>query len=104
MKKITAIFFFGSLFLIRKDIHSVRAQVENPCAPDPGIVTFEVDDYGFEITRAEKTFPKFPIVIGQDMEEQTGVDITVEIQSRPGEIDYQTFDGDTEECVGQTVW
>jgi hypothetical protein len=102
--KITAILLINFI-LLWKDAKPYLAQGDNPCALDPGKVTYQdIEIYGFDITRAEMTFPEYPIVIGQDMEEQTGVDITVEIQSSPGEIDYQTFDGYTEECVGPTVW
>jgi hypothetical protein len=83
----------------------VQAQESNPCKPDPGKVTyFDEDQMGFEVTLADKTSPPFPIVFGQDLEDKEGVTIGVEVASRPGTISYESFDGYTEECVGQTVW
>jgi hypothetical protein len=105
MKNKIAAIFILVIISLQNEIQPARALAGNPCAPDPGIVKFKGDEeYGFDITNAKKDYPEYPIVIGQDMKEQTGVDITIEIQSAPGKIAYETFDGYGEECVGQAAW
>ncbi|MBN1438549.1 MAG: hypothetical protein JW929_03990 [Anaerolineales bacterium] len=76
-----------------------RAQAADPCEGYPVKVTFpDKEEFGFEITLAKKTTPEYPIVIGQDMEEQTGVSITVEIASLPMTVTYWA-PVEVEECV-----
>lgn len=82
-------------------IRFVHAQEANPCKADPGQVKYEdAEQFGFEITKSQKTDPAFPIVFGQDLEEKTGIKITIEIQSTPGKISYETHDGYTDKCIG----
>jgi hypothetical protein len=58
MKKIFVLALCIGILSIGIDIKSASAQAKNPCAADPGKVKFEGDeDYGFDITRAEETFP-----------------------------------------------
>jgi hypothetical protein len=105
MKNKLAMILILVVFSFEKDVYGVHAQANNYCAADPGEVTYQdKEGYGFDITQAKMTFPKFPIVIGQDMKEQTGVNISVEIRSAPGKIAYETFDGFDEKCVGQADW
>jgi hypothetical protein len=75
----------------------VQAQAGIVCHPDPRVVTYPSDDkHGFDITRAEKTYPNFPLIVTQDPK-HTGTNIVVEIRSYPGIISYETYD---EVCIG----
>jgi hypothetical protein len=78
------------------------AQGNAPCNPGTGIVEYtNHEGWGFEITKAEKTSPAYPIVIGQDKDDRRGVDIRIEIQSFPGTVEpYETHDGDRQVCRG----
>jgi hypothetical protein len=102
MKKFVILgIFLTSLFMGMPGRTIVRAQDINPCKPDPGVVYFGNEDekkYGFTIYRAEKVGPPKPLVIGQDLQEQTGVEINIEIRSLAGAISYETFDGYRQEC------
>jgi hypothetical protein len=106
--------FLMVLFLVDRWGSVVQAQEINPCKPDDGNVTYYRSDefgkmkksddaYGFKI-KAEKYSPNFPIVIGQDMKEKTGVSLSVEVISDTGKITYESFDGYRDECIGHNTW
>ncbi|MBN1438551.1 MAG: hypothetical protein JW929_04000 [Anaerolineales bacterium] len=68
----------------------VYAEEDITCEEYPVAVKFPGDEqqYGFAVTGAKKISPEYPIVIGQDMEEKTGVDLTVEVSSLPMTVTY----------------
>jgi hypothetical protein len=98
MKKPTIILLITMVFIVAQpEKKTVQAQSEIACKPDDGYVIYETAPvYGFGITRAEKTYPNYPLIITQD-KKHTGVNIVVEIQSYPGTITYETY---TETCTG----
>jgi hypothetical protein len=115
MRRISFIILFSIvLFTVDHQESVVLAQDVNPCKPDPGKVTYyrtdefgkmseNTDGYGFKIN-AYKYSPNFPIVIGQDMKEKTGVNLSVEVISDIGKITYESFDGYRDECIGYDTW
>jgi hypothetical protein len=92
--------FLGFVLLVQGAHKTARAEGEPICDPGTGYVDYgndEFADYGFKII-AEKNAPNFPIVIGQDPD-QTGVNLSVEIQSLQGKISYESLVY-RKECVG----
>jgi hypothetical protein len=87
-----ALFLFLLFNAFQPRSHTVRTQSNNVCKPDYGNVVYATDpDYGFDIIRAEKTYPNYSLIVTQD-KNHTGVNIVVEIKSYPGTITYETYD------------
>jgi hypothetical protein len=97
MRKVMGAFFLLLLLsAIFPEHHYVLAQSGIVCDPGDGDVAYETDkDFGFSITRAEKTYPNFPLIVTQDPK-HTGVNIVVEVQSYPGTISYEV---ETKKCA-----
>jgi hypothetical protein len=108
-KKYFQVFFILFILEIFPWANIVQAQEGGPCKADGGIVHFTSLDerinnfedlkadalFGFGILKSEKTDPVNPVVVTQD-EKHRGVDISIEIDSYPGTITYETY---SEECI-----